>query len=154
MFGLNIKPLACFVLCTTLCVGCGRQTNNTNASNGDTTANSEMTWMLKLTNSQSLILTSQWNKAEAAWDELKRGVRTKEEINAWVKFQMEVLEKTKSDPLKEELRETAIQEMYWYPKVSKTHLDWLKKGVESGLLGEKLVRQKAQELITKIDVQK
>ncbi|PYK96041.1 MAG: hypothetical protein DME19_20995, partial [Verrucomicrobia bacterium] len=97
---------------------------------------------------------SQWNKAEAAWDELKRGVRTKEEINAWVKFQMEVLEKTKSDPLKEELRETAIQEMYWYPKVSKTHLDWLKKGVESGLLGEKLVRQKAQELITKIDVQK
>src|SRR5256885_16907350 len=136
MFGLNIKPLACFVLCTAVCVGCGRQTNNTNASNGDTTANSEMTWMLKLTNSQSLILTSQWNKAEAAWDELKRGVRTKEEINAWVKFQMEVLEKTKSDPLKEELREGAIQEMEWHPDVSISYIDWLKKRSEERRVGK------------------
>ena len=153
MNGANKMPVFLASLAA-ICAGCSRQDNGKNTSNDGQVANSHMTWMVKLTNSQSLILTGQWNKAEAAWGELKRGVKTKDEINAWVKFQMEVLEKTKSDPLKEELREGAIQEMEWHPDVSISYIDWLKKGVESGLLSEKLVRGKAQELITKIASQK
>jgi hypothetical protein len=152
MCGLKINVITCLVLFTLICASCGKQ--NKNGSNIATVTNSQMSWLERLTNSQSLILTGQWNKAEVAWDELKKGVRTKEEIDAWVKFQTDVLEKTKSDPLKEELREVAIQEMEWHPDVSKAYLDWLKKGVESGLLSEKFVRQKAQELIAKIDGQK
>ena len=151
MNGPNKMPVF-FASLVSICAGCNQQDNGKSTGNDGQVANSHMTWMVKLTNSQSLILTGQWNKAEAAWGELKRGVKTKDEINAWVKFQMEVLEKTKSDPLKEELREGAIQE--WHPDVSKSYIDWLKKRVESGLLSEKLVREKAQELITKIDSQK
>src|SRR5690242_2725028 len=80
MIGLN-NVLIYSAAVLAICAGCGRQADSTNASNGDTTAESQTTWLQRLTNSRSLILAGQWNKAEVAWDELKRGVRTKEEIN-------------------------------------------------------------------------
>jgi hypothetical protein len=143
--------LLCSVLVFVGWYGCGKRGASAPDPTAQTAEVSEIPWSDRLKHSEALIIRGPWNKAEVAWDRLRDTTKSVEERELWIAFQVVVLEETRNDPLKEELRETAIQEMYWHPKVSRKHRDWLEEGLRSGVLGEKLVRRKAQELLAIID---
>jgi len=69
-----------------------------------------------------------------------------------MQLQIDLLEKTEADPLKSELREGAMEEMYWNPNASLPHLAWLKKSSEAGTFKDKEVRQQAEKLIEKLAI--
>lgn len=106
-----------------------------------------MTWTNLLQTSRTTILNGPWEQSESAWGKLQRDGRTRDHLKEWIQLQVDILEETESDPLKNELRLGAIQQMFFETEVSRPHLAWLKKSVEAGLFREQEVQRKAQELL-------
>src|SRR4051812_3467213 len=74
--------------------GCQRESSkviNSSATN----------WPSLFSASQATILNGDWKQAEAAWMDLrlKRTSLSDAELKQWLDFQIEILEKTKSNPL-------------------------------------------------------
>jgi hypothetical protein len=113
----------------------------------------QVAWTNLLASSRSGILTGSWYQAESEWSKLKKPNWSNEELRLWMELQVEILDKTKNDPLKESLRLVAIQEMYFYPQAARLHLEWLKKGLQDGMFKMK-VRRKAQETVDAIESSK
>jgi len=120
--------------------GCDRQLNSSqNATN--------ITWTNLLQTSRTAILNGSWEQSESAWGKLHRDDRTRGHPQEWIQLQVDILEKTESDPLKNDLRLGAIQQMFFETEASRPHLAWLKKSIEAGLFKERGVQQKARELL-------
>jgi len=131
----SVLLLGFFVL-----AGCERRTNSSPKA-------TNMTWTNLLQTSRATILNGSWEQAETCWADLKKERRNVNYLQQWIQLQVDILEKTESDPLKNELRLEAIQEMYFETEASRQHLPWLKKSIETGLFKEQGVQQKAQELL-------
>jgi hypothetical protein len=58
---------------------------------------------------------------------------------------------TKSDPLKEEIRIMAVQELGDVPKFGIAYRDWLKDGLATNLFTEPRVQQKAREVLQNLE---
>jgi hypothetical protein len=106
-----------------------------------------MTWLEQLNASRPMILTGEWNHAESSWAHLVRDHYSEQESREWVKLQVDVLEQTRNDRLKSGLRMSAIQEMFFYPDISRQYLGWLKEGIATNLFVETNAASKAQELV-------
>jgi hypothetical protein len=120
--------------------GCERRPNSS-----QNTLN--ITWKNLLQTSRATILNGSWEQSESAWGELQRDDRTRDHLSEWIQLQVEILEKTENDPLKNQLRLGAIQQMYFETEASRPHFDWLKRGIETSLFKEQGVQQKAQDLL-------
>jgi len=110
-----------------------------------------MNWTNLLQTTRATILTGSWEQAENCWGDLKTDGRRPENLKAWIDLQVEILEKTQTDPLKNELRRGAIQQMYWQREASRPHLQWLKAKIESHAFIEKEVEQQARELVSDLE---
>src|SRR5882762_1703027 len=64
-----------------------------------------MTWTNTLQNCRSIILTGDSAKAESCWNELYvKGAQSPPEVSDWIQLQVDILEKTRNDPMKSALR--------------------------------------------------
>src|SRR5436190_24192130 len=106
--GAKLPPLLAAVLLLGLLglAGCERQANSSKSA-------TNMTWTNLLQTSRVTILQGSWEQAENCWANLKKDSRNADHLQQWIQLQVDILEKTESDPLKNELRLGAIQEMYW-----------------------------------------
>lgn len=110
-----------------------------------------ITWTNMLNRYRSTILTGSWEQAENGWAELNvKKPATQEDLRQWIQFQVDILETTTNDPLKDQLRIGAIQQMYFYPDISRAYLPWLEKGLKTGLFIDPEVQKKADELVHEI----
>ena len=93
------------------------------------------------------IVTGKWDEAEDRWMDLKLGATnlTVPEQQMWIAFQVQILECTQNDPLKDQVRIMAVQEIGDYPKCGVIYLQWLKNGLSTNLFRENAVRTKAHK---------
>ncbi|HTB84148.1 MAG TPA: hypothetical protein VK742_10885 [Candidatus Sulfotelmatobacter sp.] len=142
--------MAVLILLSAIGFGCERKRTPV------TTAPSSINWTNLLNTSRSTILTGRWEYAEASWMDLrlKKNELTDSELESWLRFQVDVLEQTKSDPLKEEIRIMAVQELGTTPKLGIVYHDWLKDALTTNLFTEPKVKQKAQEVLKELELSK
>src|ERR1039458_2806068 len=105
-------------------------------------------WTNLLAKTRVAVLTARWDQAENAYADLRlKAVWPPEELELWMRLQVDILEQTRSDPLKDQIRLSAIQEFYYRPKVSQRYLPWLKQGLETNLFSEPRVAEKARQVV-------
>ena len=124
------------------CPGCGSKTT-------PVATPSPVNWTNLLNTSRPIILTGDWAHAESAWMDLsiRRSQLTEPELKSWIQFQADILQATRSDPLKEEIRIMAVQELGETPKFGIAYRDWLKDGLATNLFTEPKVQQKARQVL-------
>jgi hypothetical protein len=143
--------LSLVVACAAL-VGCGQQKDSGKTTTPET---SIMTWTNMLETYRPTILTGGWMQAESFLGKLgTRRTWTDEELKDWIQLQVDVLEKTRNDPLKSALRMSAIQEMYYFPEETRSRLTWLKEGLATNLFLEPAVAKKARELVADLEARR
>src|SRR5262249_53504820 len=108
---------------------------------------SNASWSSALQSGTPTILTGRWENAENVWSTLSQRPKDESERKQWIQLQVRILQETVADPLKDEIRVSAIQEMYWNTEASREYLTWLKSGLESGFFKEARVRKKAEEIV-------
>jgi len=108
-------------------------------------------WPDRLSLSKAAILLGSWEDAENSWTKLRvtrpQGSYTRE----WIDFQVEILSKTRTDPLKAEIRIAAIQEMTFEPEISRKYASWLRESLDTGFFKEERVRTLARVLLIQVD---
>lgn len=113
-------------------------------------------WTNLLSQYRGAILTGSWMHAETYWNELHYRINpascTEDEANQWIQFQIELLQETRADPYRDEVRICSIQEFGHFPDASRVHLAWLKEGLATNLFVDKAEIQKAGEVIAILDV--
>lgn len=82
---------------------------------------------------------------------IKRSQLTDPELKLWIQFQVEILQGTRSDPLKDEIHIMAVQELGETPKFGIAYQDWLKNGLATNLFTEPQVQQKARDVLQELD---
>jgi hypothetical protein len=98
------------------------------------------------------VLTARWDQAENAYADLRlKAVWPPEELELWMRLQEDILEQTRNDPLKDQIRLSAIQQFYNYPKASQRYLPWLKQGLETNLFSEPGVAEKARQVVVGLE---
>lgn len=65
--------------------------------------------------------------------------------------QPEIVQGTRSDPLKDEIRIMAVQELGTTPKFGVAYRDWLKDGLATNLFMEPKVQEKAREVLQELE---
>jgi hypothetical protein len=117
------------------------------------TALISMNWTNLINTSRSTIVTGRWEYAEEAWMDLKlqKSKLTDPELKLWIQLQVDILQGTRSDPLKEEIRIMAVQELGMTPKFGIAYRDWLKDGLATNLFTEPKVQQKAREVLIELN---
>src|ERR1700722_1121229 len=70
-------------------------------------------WTNTLNTSTPTIMTDVWYKAEASYMQLELSATNlnTNQVPLWLQFQFEVINKTQADPLKEDMRIMAVQEI-------------------------------------------
>jgi len=112
-----------------------------------------ISWTNMLNQYRGTILTGSWEQAENLWAKLNViKPSNREDLGQWIQFQVEILETTTNDPLKDQLRMGAIQQMYFNPDISRAYLPWLEKGLDTGLFIDPEVQKKADELAHEMQV--
>jgi hypothetical protein len=129
-----------------LVVSCGRNQVQPRQQNQGLTS-----WIVRLNESRPVILNGSWDQAESSWARLRKEAYSNEELDYWLKLQMEILEQTTNDKLKSGLRKNAIQQMYWFPDGSRKYLAWLKQGLATNLFEGGEVATKASELVSRLE---
>lgn len=110
-------------------------------------------WNSIFSSNRPIVLTGTWQYAESGWMDLKvkRELMSNDDRVRWIQFQVEILQKTQNDPLKEEVRIMAIQELGDYPDISRVYLPWLKDGLATNFFKEPKVEQKARDVLRKLE---
>jgi len=114
---------------------------------------------------RSEILASNSFKGESRWNELRRKVwlvdsHDKQFRDAWVDFQVELVDKTVHDPTRTDHHELWIQEMTHYPGSSMRYEEWVRKRLQdpifssSLIMGKPLIREKLQYPLKQITFSK
>jgi hypothetical protein len=116
-------------------------------------APSAINWTNLIDTSRSLIMTGRWEYAEESWMDLKlqKSKLTEPELKLWIQLQPDILQGTRSDPLKEEIRIMAVQELGMTPKFGIAYRDWLKDGLTTNFFTEPKVQQKAREVLQELE---
>jgi hypothetical protein len=98
-------------------------------------------------------MTGRWEYAEKAWADLSMETSklTEPELKSWIQLQVDILQKTRSDPLKEEIHIMAVQELGRTPKFGIAYRDWLKAGLATNFFTEPKVQQKAREVLQELE---
>jgi hypothetical protein len=86
-------------------------------------------WGEQFKEKKQIVLTAPWEQAENAYAELDAGVSTPDEMKIWIGFQIEILDETESDPLKDEIRKTAASILKDYPDFVRPYVKHLKDGL-------------------------
>jgi len=110
-----------------------------------------MTWIQSLNAARPTILDATWDKAGPAWAGLNKERYSTEEMNVWLKLQVDILQETRQDALKSGLRKSAMQQLYFFPYDSKQYLNWLKDGLATNLFVDADVATKARELVSELE---
>ncbi|HTS17543.1 MAG TPA: hypothetical protein VMP11_08220 [Verrucomicrobiae bacterium] len=128
-------------------LGCERKTTQVAA------APISMNWTNLIDSARSTIVTGDWEHAEKSWMDLslKKSKWTDPELRLWIQLQVDILQGTRSDPLKEEIRTMAVQELGMTPKFGIAHRDWLKDGLATDFFAEPKVQQKAREVLQELE---
>lgn len=109
-------------------------------------------WTNMLTEARATVLTAKWDQAENSYAELRsKAIWPPEELALWMQLQADILEQTKADPLKDQLRLTAIQQFQNHPEVSRRYLGWLKEGLATNLFLEPRVAEKARKIVADLE---
>ena len=113
-------------------------------------------WTNMLSQYKGTILTGSWQQAESYWMDLHLKINSEkyneDAANQWIQFQIEFLDKTKADPYRDEIRIMAIQELGYFPEVSRAHLSWLKQELATNSFSAKAEIQKANEVVAKLEL--
>jgi hypothetical protein len=133
------------IVCVFIAAGC----NSKQSSSPPVVFN----WTNALNSSTPTIMTDSWDKAEASWMHLELSATNlnTNEINLWLQLQVEIFDKTKGDPLKDQVRIMAVQEIGHFPQEGRLYLPWLKDGLSTNLFKEPEVKQKAEDVIQKLE---
>ena len=112
-----------------------------------------MNWTNLIDTSRSTILTGRWEYAEESWMNLnlQKSKMTDAELKLWIQLQADILRGTRSDPLKEEIRIMAVQEIGMTPAFGIAYRDWLKDGLATNFFTEPKVQQKAREVLQELE---
>jgi hypothetical protein len=140
----SISALA-FVIVSVVGLSCERKTTHVASP-------SPMNWT-NLDTSLPTIITGDWEHAEAAWMDLrlKRTKLTDLELKLWIQLQPDILQGTRTDPLKEEIRIMAVQELAETPEFGIAYRDWLKAGLATNFFTEPKVQEKAREVLQQLE---
>ena len=133
-------------------VSCSQKSEITNPSQDV----AGISWTNMLSQYRGTILTGSWMQAQTHWNQLQNkiiltGATGSEDVKTWLRFQVEVLEQTRTDGLKEELQVVAVQEFSSYPEVGFAYVPWLKAGLATNLFSRGEVSQKAKGVIEDLE---
>ena len=140
-FALIVLLLVCAGL------GCSKQKSTIGPTAVGTNS---MAWTNLLQVSRPIILTGTWMQAESSFNGLTMASYTDEEIAAWMKLQVEIIEQTAADPYKGALRRGAIQQMYYHPRASRPYAGWLKECLRTNRFADDFVARTARELLARL----
>ena len=145
----HVYSCLAFVLVTaSLAVGgCGRR-----SATPPPPAAAAEPWTNLLAKTRMAVLTARWHQAENAYADLRlKAIWPPEELELWMRLQVDILEQTRKDPLKDQIRLSAIQQFYNYPTASQHYLPWLKQGLETNLFSEPRVAEKARQVVLELE---
>jgi hypothetical protein len=112
----------------------------------------KMNWTNALASNRPVILTGEWLKAESGWSRLHlQRADNPEQIEEWIQLQVDILEQTRSDPLKSGLRMSAIQQLYYFSDQARSRLAWFRNGLATNLFVDHEVEQKAREILSEME---
>ena len=141
------SALVVLALSFAVVIGCGRKASNS----AKELAGPVMAWTNQLDYYHDEILTGAWANAESCWGRLSlKRTWTDDEMARWIRFQTEILEQTRTDPLKGPLRDSAIQQIYYNSEAAQPYLGWLKNGLATNLF-DSVVAQKARETVADME---
>ncbi len=127
--------------------GCERKVTTPSAEQ----AIASLPWTNQFDHYRWEVLTGAWNHAESAWAKLRKERYSEEELNQWIRFQMEILEQTRNDALKISLRHSAMQQLYFNGEAVRPYLGWLKDGLRTNLFADPITTQHAQETVKDLE---
>lgn len=122
LFGL----LACISACT--------------RPNDKDTSRPLVLWKEKFKEEKHIVLMAPWEQAENAYAELNAGVSSTDEMKLWIGFQIEILDETENDPLKDEIRMSAASDLMDYPDIVRPYVQHLEDGLATNRYKEARVR--------------
>jgi hypothetical protein len=97
-------------------------------------------WKEKFKEEKHIVLMAPWEQAENAYAELNAGVSSTDEMKLWIGFQIEILDETENDPLKDEIRMSAASDLMDYPDIVRPYVQHLEDGLATNRYKEARVR--------------
>jgi hypothetical protein len=124
-----------------MAVECGCKQKQSNGA-----AMSKAQWLVLCKASRATIINGSQVAAVKAWLNLKKDDYTQTEKAEWIQLQIDILEQTENDIQKQDLRLSAIQELYWEYRDLLPHYAWLTNALKNGLFVDAAVQKQAKEL--------